>query len=733
MYSFDIFSMVILADQDDGAAFFRYMQDRLQGEGHRDIPQAVRANFARIRMNAWRMAERFYKRDGKECVNLEDIYQIIAATAVLDAEVLRSLETLECDIMVETAVGLDINIKLAEDLIKSGKEVSFFADTVYCEDVVKKILRKCSPWFEGCRCFCSSETGKTQRTGSLFWKANQITGIKRADWIYYSISPENRKQAKRVGLTPGDPESIKYMGAQEPRSDRDFVFRVMETLYRAAVLECSHDRQRVGSRVGAPLLLQYVEWVLDCADKLGASKLCFVARDGYILKKIADLLIADRQLGIKTQYIYGSRKAWRIPSFSEEHGDITELLRWSHIEKVRTYGDFSDIFGLTVEELAQFLPLQEIQGEMKITRAALAYCIAKLRENQEFRKYLVQKNAPARELLKRYLQQEMGTDKENIVFVELAGGGYTQECLANMLRELGISQITNLYFKIDSADRYSGCRNYTFWPNAMRDSAIIETLSHSPEGQTLGYRECNGKIVPVLEEDEGRALTEYGYEEYVEGVLLFTQKYVRYLKNFLIQGWSIASVDLYMDAVINKPDKELLSFISGMPFGVTGREKKVLEYAPALTESQLVEYYRQGAEAGSDYCGICWEYSLRRTQWESPELVERYKHCEKAVQAETPQDEYPVEFIRGDALLLGEDQFGENVCRMVREKGKRITRLALTADFSRLANTECQIVLAVKEREQLDRLKAELEAFGVQSECILAIDLQPKYILGKQR
>ncbi len=733
MYSFDFYSIVTAADQGDSMVFFKYIQDRLQEEKYSDIPQAVRRNFARIRMNAWRMAERLCKRDGRECVNLEDIYQIIAVTAVLDTGALRNLETLECEELIETAVGIDTNIKLAEDLIRSGKEVSFFADTIYSEDVVRHILRKCSPWFEKSPCFCSSELGKTQSTGSLFWKANQITGIKRVDWTYYSISPENRRQAERVGLTLGEPESMKHMGCADLRTDRDYVFQMMEAVSRATLPECENDRQRVGCRVGAPLLLQYVEWVLDCADKLEVSKLFFVARDGYILKKIADLLIAERQLHIKTQYIYGSRKAWRIPSFSEKNCDITELLTWSHVEKVRTYGAFSSIFGLTVEELAEFLSLQEVREEMKITRAALAYCVEKLRESREFRAFLIKKNAPARELLKRYLKQQMGTEKENIAFVELAGGGYTQECLANMLQELGISQITNLYFKMDSVRQHSGCRNYIFWPNAMKDSAIIETLCHSPEGQTLGYRERNGKLVPVLEEHEGRALMEYGYEDYVNGVLLFARKYIRYLKNFLRQRWSIEWVDVCMDTIINNPDQELLLFIADMPFGVTGREKKVLEYAPALTESQLVEYYRQGMKAGSDYCGMHWEYSLLRTRCESPQLVEQYKNCEKAIKEEIPIEEYPVEFICEEAFLLCVDQFGENVYRMARERGKRITKLTQTADLAKFTHMECQIVLAVREREQLERFRAEVAALGVKQERILAIDLRPEYILGKQR
>ncbi len=733
MYSFDFSCIVTTLEHEDNSIIFAYIQERLQEEKYINIPFSIRRNYAEMRMNAEQMAERLYKKNGRECINLREIYQIIALTAVVDDKVVDIMERLECQLLIETAVGIDKNIEHVENLIRNGEEVSFFADTIYSESVIKKILQKCSSVFGQCMCFCSSELGKTQKTGSLFWKANQITGIERVNWIYYSTLAENQKQAERVGMISGKSGDMESLETADSGTAGDYVSGMLEKLSQVVLLECLNEKQRVGCCVGAPILLQYVEWVLECANKLNVSKLYFVARDGFILKKIADILIKERQLNIRTKYIYGSRKAWRIPSFTREHSDILELLKWSHVNKVRTYGAFSDIFGLTVKELSEFLSLQDVQNETTISKAALAYSIGKLKENRRFRDYLIKRNATARELLKRYLAQEIGNQKENIVFVELAGGGYTQECLANILAESGVSQITNLYFKMDSMYQSSRCKNYIFWPNAMTNSSIIETLCHAPEGQTLGYREHNGNIVPVLDEDEGQALKEYGYGDYVKGILLYVQKYNRYLKNFLRRRWSIVSIDLYMNTVINVPGVELLRFISDMPFGVTGREKKVLEYAPILTESQLVEYYSGGKNVQRDYCGMHWEYSLLRTQQKFPLCKEQYNNNGNTLSEEKPEEEYPVEFIQEEAFMLCLDQFGENICNMARKRGRQITKLTQTMDIKKYAKVESQIVLAIKEKEQLIKCQAELETLGVNREWILAIDLQPKYILEKQR
>ena len=63
----------------------------------------------------------------------------------------------------------------------------------------------------------------------------------------------------------------------------------------------------------------YISWVLKHAIEHKTKCLYFISRDGYQLKRIADRIIEKKNLPIRTKYIYGSRRAWRIPSL------ITEL------------------------------------------------------------------------------------------------------------------------------------------------------------------------------------------------------------------------------------------------------------------------------------------------------------------------------------------------------------------------------------------------------------------------
>ena len=57
-----------------------------------------------------------------------------------------------------------------------------------------------------------------------------------------------------------------------------------------------------GREVIAPILVDYVEWVLEKAQAQGLHRLYFLARDGHILQKLATLLC--RQSGFRFQCRY---------------------------------------------------------------------------------------------------------------------------------------------------------------------------------------------------------------------------------------------------------------------------------------------------------------------------------------------------------------------------------------------------------------------------------------------
>ena len=65
---------------------------------------------------------------------------------------------------------------------------------------------------------------------------------------------------------------------------------------------CVDSKKMFGASFAAPMLYSYVNWLLELSVKQGIKRLYFIARDGYILHKIADIIIHNKNLDITTKY-----------------------------------------------------------------------------------------------------------------------------------------------------------------------------------------------------------------------------------------------------------------------------------------------------------------------------------------------------------------------------------------------------------------------------------------------
>src|SRR5205085_6069399 len=68
---------------------------------------------------------------------------------------------------------------------------------------------------------------------------------------------------------------------------------------------------KIGASVAGPLLFGFVNWILEESTRRGVRRLYFIARDGQILTRIAEAMIAKWKFPVEARYLYGSRQAWR--------------------------------------------------------------------------------------------------------------------------------------------------------------------------------------------------------------------------------------------------------------------------------------------------------------------------------------------------------------------------------------------------------------------------------------
>ena len=202
----------------------------------------------------------------------------------------------------------------------------------------------------------------------------------------------------------------------------------------------------------------------------GAKTLYFVARDGYVLKEIADTIIQKQNYNLKTKYIYGSRKAWRLPSKESIDSDVYKLYD-------------------------------------------------KLKEDEKFKNACISANTEKYNLVVKYMQQELNLEEDKIIFVDVSGTGRTQDILANTIKNFYNGEIISYFFHTDCVVKYLDySKKYAYISSCNFTHFWLELMCRNIDGQTIGYKEENNTIIPILEDIDSSMLKKWGYGAYLNGL-----------------------------------------------------------------------------------------------------------------------------------------------------------------------------------------------------------------------
>ncbi len=592
MYSFDVFDTLITRSTATPKGIFMLMQDQIKGS--REYPPFLKDNFYELRVESEKLAKEHAVREGKQEITLGDIYKALATNGCITEEQQEELKNLEIETEYNNVLAITKNVDLLKQLVSRGERVVLISDMYLSEKVIRRMIEKIDSVFEKIPVYVSSEYGVTKGGGGLFRIVKNAENVEYADWIHYGDNEyADINAANRLGIKAVQMVSEETKEYEQPEKDlyHQLSVGVSKYIRSSGIKGVSGE---IGSSLAGPILYPYVKWVLEESLSMGISRLYFVARDGWILQQIADKIIKIEQYQIETHYIYGSRKAWRLPSFDGSIENFDRLIKLSSIDGFICLNDYAKLFQVEVQELKAALSDEyaEMSGERKLLKIHKDNIIMQLRENENFRNYLLRNQGQNRRLVIKYLMQELDVSDGNFAFVELAGTGFTQKCLADIIGNFYRGEIRNFYFKLDSIQENGRCTFINFLPSTMKRSYMVELLCRAPHGQTNCYVEKGGLIEPALESYEGELIRAYGLDEYRSSVLA----YVEQMENCLIQNdisyiVRIGIIREYIRIIAENPPKRIAEYFSHMPFSSTGNNSARIEFAPPVTRRQLRKIY----------------------------------------------------------------------------------------------------------------------------------------------
>ena len=575
LYSFDTFDTLVTRKTATPSGIFYLMQELLKN--NTNYSSYLRENFKTIRYETEAFVrENFSRLKQWQDISFDDIYNRIQINHSLTDSETQYLKDLEIQCEIENLLPVDENINKLKKIISSGNNVILISDMYHSEDTLRKILSNIDSVFSNIKIYVSSEYKKSKAKGDLYKfiksEYNPVTWEHCGD----NISSDYSKAAKHK-IKPYLYKYVKLKKYEEETLKNDDLTKeyVIGTAKNLR-LHSNNKNYNFGASFAGPILYQFINWIIECSLKSGIEHLYFIARDGYVPKLIADVIINEKNLPVKTHYIYGSRKAWRIPTEKTVDEFITYILN-EYITKLS--GKFiSKRLGISYAEYEKFTN-KKCDNKFIKPKIQKEIC-EKLLNDNSFKALLIEKYKQKSNLLLKYLEQEIDISKNNFAFVDLNGSGRTQDMLVNLLSNLKDVSINTFYFCTElNLSEYKNSIKKIFMSSARYRHFWVELLCRNPDGQTIGYKEEDGIIKPVFESVNPQKLLNWGYNDYIKGILDFTKQFIKIQKN-IPQLSKIDFYYTYFDFIMKNIDIETAEILGSIPYADVGNEKLAKECAP---------------------------------------------------------------------------------------------------------------------------------------------------------
>lgn len=262
--------------------------------------------------------------------------------------------------------------------------------------------------------------------------------------------------------------------------------------------------------VMAPVLAEFISWVLQEAALAGKKRLYFLSRDGYQMYLTALRLAKLQQINIECRYLYVSRYSMRLAQYHLDPDQGINRICTGGIDV--TAERILQRAALTPEESEEIL---KSAGWLDKRRDILDYRkIQKLKEilrrKTKLKVYLERHSLEEYENAMGYLEQEGLLSEVPFAIVDSGWVGTLQESMQTLIQSRRPElKAEGYYFGMYELPEGADPNSYHAWyfshnkglrRKAGFSNSLFETICSADEGMTLCYRENNGRFLPMQDE-----------------------------------------------------------------------------------------------------------------------------------------------------------------------------------------------------------------------------------------
>ena len=463
----------------------------------------------------WRKGaeQKAMERQAKDNPTLEDIYAEFDARSFPTCES-KTLMTWEVELEMSDLVPVESTKQLIARKRSEGYTICFISDMYLSGEVLKRKLQTEGCATEADRVFVSCEWNADKRTGRLYEVVRTHLG-NISHWEHYGDNVRSDcKQACRKGIK-AKRVYTDYTGAERQVMDSMrysplyFDLSILVGMQRAARLSQSvssgsytmADRDNAADFV-ASLYVPYVKFVLEKARETGLKRLYFLSRDGYILKEIAETMHAAYP-EVEIRYLFVSRYSLFLPSlYTLEKEEIYESKGVSSFWRSRMkVADILHYLRVTPQELGEAFSSRITFSRFR-TQAQEDLFFETL-QLPDIRARILGKAASERSLLVRYFRAEGLLDTTPTATVDVGWIGTSRLMINRILEQEGGTRQAGFYMGCAPGclpPRYGTL--YSYCSSNLYTTQVVTLMeqyhSASPHASTIGYKEEDGRVVPVF-------------------------------------------------------------------------------------------------------------------------------------------------------------------------------------------------------------------------------------------
>jgi len=468
-------------------------------------------------------------RKGKVDTTIDEIYDIYNELYLNNIDEAENIKNIEKQVEYELCVQNKLLKKVYDFCIENNKKVYLISDMYLSSEILKEILEK-NGYSKYEKLYVSCEYNKTKANGELYKYVIQELGVDTSKLIHigndiktdYIMALKNNISTVKV-------KTKTYTG--------DSLLDVFLSNHKSNSSNFYYD---FGYSNFGPLLYGFCLWLKENVKKNDIDNIYFLARDGYIIKKVYEMIFGELD---NIYYLEASRRSLRVPYLSQKNS-IDEMLeelplprQTNMIQIFDALGLELDIYSAKIKESGYSVERFYLR-EKVLKEEGFKNLISSIKDD------IIANSISENEALKNYLKKNNFSRKNAIV--DIGWGGSMQKYLRNIFNTLPgyeNKELVGFYFGLtekakgnlsltNTANAYV-FDNYNFTSEELERPfvGLFESLFLEPKGSVKRYHINTENLVERYQyeyiNDSGEVLDDVDKIHNIQqGALGFIEEYM---------------------------------------------------------------------------------------------------------------------------------------------------------------------------------------------------------------